>query len=376
MPHIGRTMDFDALRDALMVRAEKRLVARRTHPEAEHLELFCYTQQATFSGEWDSFVEAARGLVLDTRAKRVVATPFSKFFNYGERGRFDLPSEPFEVFEKLDGSLGIVFHDGDQWRVATKGSFISEQAKWATAWLSERTFAGLTPGTTYLFEIIYPENQIVVRYDFAALVVLGAYLPDGEEMETDDLWRVARALGTRVATSYHYESIEEITDAVAKFGSDREGFVVRFLSGYRVKVKGAEYLRVHRLASRITPLGIWDAMQNGDDLDGIRKEIPEEFYGDFDTIRSMLQAKFDALGNAVAAEVAKWAGEPDKSLGLALGTIDESIRRLVFPARKKGAAWMNDAPSRKLLFNQFRPTGNVLDGYKPGGSLARIAEDA
>lgn len=376
MPHIARAHDFDALKAALDERAERRLVARRTHPEAEHLVLYCYTQQATFSGEWDSFVEAARGLVLDTRARRVVATPFPKFFNYGERGRFDLPDEPFEVFEKLDGSLAIVFHDSETWRVATKGSFISEQAKWATAWLADRAFAGLSPACTYLFEIIYPENQIVVRYDFSGLVMLGAYDPDGEEIETDDLWVIARALGTRVATSYHYDSIEEIVDAVAKFGSDREGFVVRFMSGYRVKVKGAEYLRVHRLASRITPLGLWDAMQSGDDLDGIRKEIPEEFYGDFDTIRTMFQSKFDALGNAVATEAAKWEGKPDKELGLALDTIDESIRRLVFPFRKKGAAWATDPVTRKLLFKQFRPDGNLLDGYKPGGSLARIAEDA
>lgn len=376
MPHIARTTDFDTLKAELDARAEKRLVARRAHPEAEHLVLYCYTQQATFSGEWDSFVEAARGIVLDTRTKMVVATPFPKFFNYGERGRFDLPSEPFEVFEKLDGSLAIVFHDGETWRVATKGSFISEQAKWATAWLNERGFAGLRSGVTYLFEIIYPENQIVVRYDFSGLVMLGAYSATGEEIETEDLWVIARMLGTRVATSYHYESIEEIMDAVAKFGSDREGFVVRFESGYRVKVKGAEYLRVHRLASRITPLGIWDAMQSGDDLDGIRKEIPEEFYGDFDTIRSMLQTQFDALGNAVATEAAKWAGKPDKDLGLALDTIDGSIRRLVFPFRKKGAAWATDAVTRKLLFKQFRPDGNVLPGYTPGGSLARIAEDA
>ena len=60
----------------------------------------------------------------------VRATPFPKLFNYGEFG-IALPDAPFEVFDKLDGSLGIVFHDGARWRVVTKGAFDSAQARWA-----------------------------------------------------------------------------------------------------------------------------------------------------------------------------------------------------------------------------------------------------
>ena len=33
------------------------------------------------------------------------------------------------VTTKMDGSLGLVFHDGKQWRVTTKGSFSSDQAR-------------------------------------------------------------------------------------------------------------------------------------------------------------------------------------------------------------------------------------------------------
>lgn len=376
MIHPARTMEFARLVHALNERHEKRLVSRREHPDAPHLVTYCYTDEATFSGAWDSVVEAARGLILDFRANQVIATPFPKFFNYGERGRFDLPDEQFEVFEKLDGSLGIVFHDGERWRVATKGSFVSEQAKWADAWLSERAFAGLVPGVTYCFEIVYPENRIVIRYDFAGLVVLGAYLPDGREMETEDLWVVANGLGTRVATSYHYESVDEIIEAVKTFGADREGFVVRFANGYRVKIKGAEYLRVHRLASRITPLGLWDAMQNGDDLYAIRKELPEEFWPDFDTIHALLLAKWSALVAATEAEAIKWVGKSDKDLGLALDTIPEDIRRMVFPCRKRGTQWKADPAMRRMICKHFRPTGNVLDGYSASGSLHRIHTEA
>jgi RNA ligase len=38
------------------------------------------------------------------------------------------PTENFEVYEKMDGSLGIVFWYRGQWVVATRGSFTSDQA--------------------------------------------------------------------------------------------------------------------------------------------------------------------------------------------------------------------------------------------------------
>jgi hypothetical protein len=38
---------------------------------------------------------------------------FPKFWNWGEFAR-PVPSGPFECFEKADGSLIIIFHDGQR----------------------------------------------------------------------------------------------------------------------------------------------------------------------------------------------------------------------------------------------------------------------
>jgi RNA ligase len=115
----------------------------------------------------------ARGLVPDREARVVRATPFPKFFNHGEMAA-PIPDEPFVADEKMDGSLAILFHDGDRWRVATKGSFDSPQARLAELWLAAHPLHLLTPGTTYLFELIATDNRIVVKYDFEGLVLLGA----------------------------------------------------------------------------------------------------------------------------------------------------------------------------------------------------------
>lgn len=338
------------------------------------LALYCYTQRAVYDNLWTPTVEAARGLVLDHGAMCVRATPFPKFFNYGERG-LSLPDESFEVFDKLDGSLGVVWHDGDRWRVSTKGAFASPQAQWAQAWLDARDLSPLRVGATYCFEIIYAANRIVVRYPWEGMVLLAAYDADGREFTRAAVGSTADALGTLACGRYVYPSVEALVDAARTFASDREGFVVRFASGHRVKIKGAEYLRVHRLVSRVTPLALWDAMLASDDLGAIRREIPEEFYADFDAIRDILASHADAVRNAVEAEHERWSGASDKDVGLALKTLAEPARSLIFARRKGGATWLDNPKTRRSLYQHFRPTSNALAGYTPSAAIARL-EDA
>jgi hypothetical protein len=131
--HPARVLSFDGLYAGLAaaVRDQNVVVSRE-----QGLEQYMYTNGCRFENRWDSFSLMARGLILDPAARRVVATPFPKFFNFGEVIP-TLPDEPFEVTEKIDGSLGIVFHHGGRWQVATKGRLSSEQALWATSRLNE-----------------------------------------------------------------------------------------------------------------------------------------------------------------------------------------------------------------------------------------------
>ncbi|MET9842806.1 hypothetical protein ABZZ01_34320, partial [Streptomyces virginiae] len=74
-------------------------------------------------------------------------------------------------------------HYAGRWRVASKGSFISAQAVWAQRRLDGADTAALHPGTTYLAEILYPQNRIVVDYgDRRDLVLLAAFGLDGTEV--------------------------------------------------------------------------------------------------------------------------------------------------------------------------------------------------
>lgn len=372
--HPAALMPFDQLYAGLEKAVGAGTVKRFSAADAPHLAGYCYTEKCAFDRLWDEFSLLARGIVLDTQAQCVRAYPFPKFFNYGEWAGGvvgKVPDEPFEVFEKLDGSLGIAYHDGERWRVNTKAAFANDQAKWALERLpTERLF----PGYTYLFEIIYDANRIVVRYPFEGLVLLGVYGPKGLEhqpaacaADTD----LVDGVVTRLVQSHPFETMHHAIKAVEGFGLDREGFVVRFRSGLRLKLKGAEYLRVHKFVSRVTPLALWDLMANGQDPLELRNEVPDEFADDFDAIYAALNRAHDEVVEEVSAAVEWFKDRTNKDLGLATD-LTERVRQFIFVARRDPAGWHTTPRNRMAIFRSFRPTGNVLPGYQPSASLRRV----
>src|SRR6266852_4602188 len=131
--HISELLDERLLTEHL----RNGLVSARRHSRCP-LTIYNYTPQCTFANHWDSITEQCRGLIVDD-AGRVIAKPFRKFFNLNtsfrpETHEANLPPEPPEVTDKLDGSLGILWQYDGEVGIATRGAFESEQAVWATRW--------------------------------------------------------------------------------------------------------------------------------------------------------------------------------------------------------------------------------------------------
>jgi RNA ligase len=375
-------MPFDDLWAGLMDACEQGLVSMKSDGP---LRLFSYTNKCAFDKAWTPFSLMARGLILDAEAKQVVATPFTKFFNFSEsmvpnQPMEPLPDEPFEVTIKCDGSLGIVFFHGGRWRVATKGSFNSEQAKWAERWLNEDRGQDyldvLEPRHTYLFEIVYPQNRIVVSYDYEGMVLLSAYTDCGYEYPRQELFELARDAGERMVPIVECQRIEELLGIAKTLSGNEEGFVVRFQSGRRIKIKGDEYVRIHRLVSRVTPLGVFDLLVAGDDINAVAMALPEEFRRDLYAIQRILKGQMQDLIDEIETAVAKTADMTDKELGLWLRDqveIPNQVARWIFPWRKTDMR--SGSAQDKKLWTSIRPTGNVLDGYMPSSAMNRFSEE-
>jgi RNA ligase len=380
--HYARTIPYDQLEDELAVEiANGNVSVVRDGP----LALYRYTDQCAFDKKWTPASLIARGLILDTENRRVVATPFPKFFNYGEGQAPNapaepLPDEPFEVTDKVDGSLGVIFWDG-RWRVATRGSFTSNQAKWAEQWLSRIDTSELWPGDTYLAEIVFADNRIVIHYDFQGLVLLSAYDGYGEEFSRGRLLALGKRTNWPVVGNKEGSSIGDLLAIAKTLPADVEGFVVRFESGRRIKIKGDEYCRIHRLISRVTPLAVFEMLVEGDDIEAVKRQLPEEFHGDIDMIRILLHDRFRSIVNEIRAADLAVKHMNDKDLGLWLKDqldVRQDIARWIFPCRKKNLLACIDVPGHELrrkVFDLIRPTNNRLDGYVPSSSVNRFAAE-
>lgn len=271
---------------------EEKLISVQVHPEAPHLKIYNYTQKCQFNSAWDEITLQARGLIFDHNENKVIARPFRKFFNIEEHVAkgLSIPTEEPIITEKYDGSLGILYWLNGKPRIATRGSFSSEQALWATKWLENHQkypFDDMKKDVTYLYEIIYPQNRIVVNYDFEGLVFLSAI-----ETETGNHSPHGYTFGRHAAT-WPTKSLEELK-ALAL--NNREGFVIHFpQENLRLKVKFEEYVRLHKILTGLSEKGVWEHLKNHGvetDVLDIAQDAPDEFYAWLQEVSDKLKQKY------------------------------------------------------------------------------------
>ena len=179
--------------------------------------------------------------------------------------------------------MGILFFYNDVWVLATRGSFTSDQAVKGFEMLKNYEYEKLHKDYTYLFEIIYEENRIVVKYSFEDLVLLGMIeTKTGYEVdlygEGNDirLKNLISNIGIKVVK--RYDGIKDYSVLKGMIGDDEEGFVVQFSNGDRMKVKGEEYLRLHKIMTNVSTTAIWEMVSEGKDVMELLKDVPDEFY--------------------------------------------------------------------------------------------------
>lgn len=256
------------------------------------LTLYSYTQKAVFERHWTTVTRSARGLVLDQRG-RVAARPFEKFFNLGEPEALlaDLPAETPEMAVKHDGSLVICFCHEGKWRAITRGCWDNEQTRYANSWLEGNT-EDFNPDWTYLFELVAPWNRIVVPHDTTDMVLIGrVHNVDGCDLSYAELADHARTLGL-TPCDYLTKPIEDFEPEEGQ-GGMAEGYVCRYSNGLRVKLKFADYLRMHKALTGLSVKAIWEGLRAGDSSppDG----MPDEFMDWHNEQVAKLKGRFEEL---------------------------------------------------------------------------------
>lgn len=263
-------------------------ISERKHPECDYY-IYNYTPKAQYDRVWNEDTLNCRGLILDGKGN-IMARPFPKFFNYEEYGKDtnlgELPSyKNFEVLDKLDGSLGILYPmPNGELRIATRGSFESEQAKVGTEILNKKykkqldTFQCLD-NFTFLFEIIYKNNRIVVDYGNKRDIILLTVIDNktGIAWTYDELNSFCKRWAIPLVKKF--DGIKDFKNIKQTHKEDNsEGFVVKFDTGLRIKLKFEEYVRLHRLITGVSNRSIWDLLRNKQDINELLDRVPDEFY--------------------------------------------------------------------------------------------------
>lgn len=199
----------------------------------------------------------------------VVARPFDRFFNHGQQGAnaAALLGQPgTRVFEKLDGTLCIVYFDPHQatWHVATRA--VPEADRHIDGF-KEHTFRSLfelairvqlgksfdaftqplVEEMTYCFELTTPYNRVVVEYPEPGVHLLGL-----RENQTGEEFCPSAINDPHLpkAPSHSCETFEQLLEIVtSRSPTLSEGVVVRGADFTRVKVKNPAWAALSGLKS-------------------------------------------------------------------------------------------------------------------------------
>lgn len=264
MTHVVLT-DLVNLHD-LNEMVEQRYVDVQVHPTLP-LTIYNYAKQCMMDRVWNDVTLQTRGLIVENYTGRVIARGMSKFWNVGQPEAKTYPLDtPVMVSPKEDGSLGICWQYHGYFGVATRGSFMSEQAQHATDLLNTDEYEWLRKATaresgshTPVVEVVYAENRIVLDYRGRdELIPLG-------EVDMDGLVSRRYIKGTPYDFLFQCEPMTYGEALAMKIPDDAEGWVIDFLddAGRVVdhqKLKGEIYKMLHAILTNTSARRIWAQM--------------------------------------------------------------------------------------------------------------------
>ena len=244
-----------------------------------------------------------------------------------------MPAGNFQTFDKKDGSLGILYWVGDEPWIATRGSFDSDQAQWATSFFRQNAdLKQFNRGITYLFEIVYPSNRIVVDYGDSENLFLLAKI----RTKTAEELPLNEPIGFPVVE--RFDGLNDLESILAMNEQNREGFVLLFDNGERIKIKMDEYKRLHKIITGLNSRHIWEALKGGKSFDELIETVPDEYFDWVKKVESNLMTQFRAIEQTAIAEF-----KP-------------------FDARKDAAAYYKNCQTTPILFKMLdgKPYDDVI----------------
>ena len=317
-------------------------ISVKVHPDFSDLCQFTYSQIDSPKG--DPIVKECRGLILDSHNNwNAVAFPFTRFFNDGEFQAAPIDWSTARVYEKIDGTLIIMYYYLGAWRIATRGSPDASGPVGDFPWVEQGEEVPLTfkrlfwhsieywleglsksgefdPDCTYMWELTSFYNRVVCDYTetgplgecedgFGKKIFIDdlcdktGYAQDGSRVtligirdnKTFEEYDIKYSDAHYKAKSFPLGSLQEVIDAAAVLNPLKmEGFVVVDGNWNRIKIKSPSYVSIHHLRDGNPRKRLMEIIKSGENDEMLAYKILDDFPAEKALYLEMLE-KVDQL---------------------------------------------------------------------------------
>lgn len=233
--------------------------------------------------KWTTLLSMCRGLVIEDETNKIIAKGFSKFFNASEHGFEHIQNRmkrlKYNIYEKLDGSLIVLFNYNGEWVTSTNGSFDSDQSLLSKKLLTDEMLNTLDKEFIYLLEYISPLNKIVINYESEELILLAILNRKNNFSEISLDSKLNKSCFKKVEKVKIKENLLSNLQSITFLNiPNKEGFVIVFEDGFRVKLKFEEYVRLHKIKTELSDKSILLFLSEGSSVIEKLKDIPDELH--------------------------------------------------------------------------------------------------
>jgi RNA ligase len=249
----------------------------------------------------------------------------------------------------VHNSLGIVFNYKGEWICASRGSFTSEYAIKIAELLKNYPVEFLYTQQTYCFELLWTLRPIVLSHAKDDIVMLASFVTEtGEEMDVQIPYYTDRFNVVRKFDGLKdYKLLKEmVTD-------DMEGFVLRYKSGFRMKIKGANYCRLHNIITECSTVDIWKALKEGNGMSKFLENVPDEFdawvHFQIAKMEAIFTKEWETAVDLYNKIYNKYGGLPDKKVfSDEVKLVDRKYQGILFNM-------YNEIPVDQIIWKYIRP---------------------
>ena len=238
----------------------------------------------------NGFYLECRSVVINLEDEEIVIAPFRKFRNLNEcpANNIDVVTEEIknaktvEITNKLDGSMQCLrWYKGDIFMTGSQAldPDLSWRLKDGISRLTDNyiVMAKENEDFTFIFEYIALEDAHVVKYtkDQEGLYLIGARnVFTGRQCSYKEVKEFAVKYQIPMTEIFNKTFDEVLEDIKTIKSDDMEGFVVN-IDGHMIKVKGDDYVQIHKILSKISSVNlIIQCIANGT-TDDLYSKVPE-----------------------------------------------------------------------------------------------------